>query len=84
MKNWILWLVVSLLFIGGAVTFFILWNKEKKKNAALGAQKSTASMDTPKAVANPSPVETAVVAEQTISARNVAQSITPTFGSVVQ
>lgn len=32
MKNWVLWLVVSLVFIGGAVTFFILWNKEKKKN----------------------------------------------------
>lgn len=32
MKNWVLWLVVSLLFIGGATTFFILWWKEKKKN----------------------------------------------------
>lgn len=85
MKNWILWLVLALIFIGGSVTFFILWNKEKKKTAALGAQKSgSVNMDQPKAVSNPSASENTVVAEQMISGRNVSQTITPTFGSVVQ
>lgn len=41
MKNWKLWLVISLLFIGAGVTFFILWYKEKKKQNALTQRLAT-------------------------------------------
>ena len=48
MKNWILWLVVSLIFIAGAVTFFILWKKEKDAKVKV----NTGTADAVKAVAN--------------------------------
>lgn len=82
MKNWILWLVVSLIFIGGATTFFILWYKEKKKNAPNGG-KTIGSTEIPSGVAPPEQVAVQtenVTTEVNGSGRSVGQVVPLSFG----
>ena len=84
MKNWILWMVLAILFIGAGVVFFILWNKEKKKSdAAKLIVSKPAEMSQPAAAVS-SPAETnPTVAETNIAGRNVATLVPTAFGSTV-
>lgn len=80
MKNWILWFVVSLLFIGGATTFFILWYKERKKTSA-DTGKITGSAEIPSGVPSPEnvPVQTTNV-ETSLGGRTLGQTMPLSFG----
>jgi len=82
MKNWILWMVVSLLFIGAATTFFILWYKEKKKTTPSNGGKTVGnSNEIPSGVqpAESVPVQTENVVTE-VGGRTVGQVMPFTFG----
>lgn len=82
MKNWVLWLVVSLLFIGGATTFFILWWKEKKKNEGtlVNAGVPSKTVGGTGVAPESAPLQAVEVTNTEVGGRNVA-TVTPlTFG----
>ena len=87
MKNWILWFVLTLVFVGAGVTFFILWYKEKKK-ADNGSKTVTPKGDAGTTVVTtvappviePAPVITEPVVTG-VAGRTVGQVLPLAFGS---
>lgn len=85
MKNYKLWLVVSLLLIGGGVTFFILWYKEKNKQSQLNLRTNNTVPFKKPATAEEAGAEVAVnttVSEVDVSdtARTVVMKTPSSFG----